>query len=56
MVGVLGSGRQSNGGRSNDRFEKLGVDLGNGAVNACKERKREREKKRIRQMKRKSKK
>lgn len=36
VVGVLGSGRQSNGGRSNDRFEKLGVDLGNGAVNASK--------------------
>lgn len=36
LVGGLGTGRQRNGGRADDRFEKLGVDLGNGALNASK--------------------
>lgn len=34
------SRRQRNGGRANDRFEKLRIDLGNGVVNAYKKRKR----------------
>lgn len=36
LVGGLGTGRQRNGRRADDRFEKLGVDLGNGALNASK--------------------